>query len=105
MKRFAFFAVSMALMIPAPLAFSAPAQAAANPAVDFCRGYLAEGFDPGLKLGECVSIVTLGENLDDKGVAGNAYGLRLCRYLRDFYPDDFAEFESLEACAEYFASE
>lgn len=56
------------------------AQAASNNAVEFCKGYLAEGFE----LGECVSIVTLGENLDDKGVAGNAYGLRLYRYLRDF---------------------
>jgi hypothetical protein len=96
---------SAALMIPAPLAFSTPAQAAPNPAVEICKGFLAQGFEPGLKLGECVSLLTLSENLDDKGVAGNAYGLRLCRYLRDFSPEEFSEFESLEACAEYFASE
>jgi hypothetical protein len=98
-------AAALALMIPAPLALSTPAQAAPSYAVEVCKRFLAEGIDPGLKLGECVSVITLGENLDDKGVAGNAYGLRLCRYLRDFYPENFSEFESLEDCAAYFASE
>jgi hypothetical protein len=92
-------------MTPAPLASSTAAQAAPSQAVKLCKRYLAEGFEPGLKLGECVSLITLGENLDNKGVAGSAYGLRLCRYLRDFSPEQFAEYDSLESCAAYFASE
>ena len=105
MNRFTHLVASVVLVIPAPFVIAAPAQAAANPAVESCKAIVAAGIEPGLKLGECVSLMTLNENLDDKGVAGNAVGVRTCNFLRDFSPETYAEFESREACIEFWASE
>ena len=92
MKKLTMLITTIALTIPAPLAVPMSAQAAANPNVGFCKDYVGSDptIDPNLNRGECVSLLTTGDNYYNKGGAKHAYAVHECDYYAENYPDDFA---------------
>ena len=102
MKKLTMFFATMAFAIPAPLAVPAPALAA-NPNVDFCKGYVGSDptLDPNLNMGECISLLTTGDNYFNKGAGGKGYAVHVCDYLLENYPDDFyASYASKKECVD-----
>ena len=45
--------------------------------------------DPNLNMGECISLLTTGDNYFNKGAGGKGYAVHVCDYLLENYPDDF----------------
>jgi hypothetical protein len=104
MKKLATLVAALVLAIPAPLAISAPAQAAANPNVEFCKGYVGSDptLDPELNRGECVSLLTTTDNYYGKnGKNGHAVAVHWCDYYAENYLADFdAIWGSMDVCIE-----
>lgn len=99
MTKLMIFLALMALSIPAPLSFSAPAQAA-NPNVGFCKDYVGSDptLDPNLNRGECISYLTTFDNSFKNGHA-NGWAVHECDYLLENYPDEFyAIWDSKQEC-------
>lgn len=106
MKKLAMFVATIAVAIPAPLAVPAPALAE-NPNVSFCKDYVGSDptVDPNLNRGECISLLTTGDNYYGKGKAGHGYAVHVCDYIQENYPDVFdLYYGSFEECAQDDAS-
>jgi hypothetical protein len=98
MKKLATFVAALTMAVPVPLVFSTPAQAAANTAVGFCKEYVAAGYDPNLTVGQCVSLLTTGDNYYN-GNPGDGYATHVCQYYLNNYPDAFYSiWDSLPDC-------
>lgn len=97
-----FVATSMVLAT-APVMLPAPAIAAANPNVALCREIIAEPAYSELSLGECVSLLTVEDNIFDNGTgSGHAAAVLGCKLLPQYDPAFYATFASNKECIEYF---
>jgi hypothetical protein len=98
MKKLVMLLGAAVMAVPAPFVVSAPAHAAANPAVDYCRQIVASGELPNLTLGNCVALLTTVANYEN-GLPGDGYATQVCRLYEQNYPeiiDD--EFGGYSAC-------
>jgi hypothetical protein len=104
MTKLLFAYASLAFVVAgAPMMVAAPAQAAANPAVGYCKELITlPGFE-GLSLGQCVSEFNAENNYFGKGTGNSqAVAVHVCDYWQVVDPTFYdSMFTSEQECRDF----
>lgn len=107
MKNLTMLVATFVIAIPAPLVLPTAAAAASNTeVVGSCKEIVAEGYLPGLTVGQCVSLITTEDNYYNNGTSAGGFAAQACRLIENYDPTDFYYlYDSYSACVQDGASQ